>query len=64
LALVRSARYRELFEPAYARQAILPGVYGPFKRQMIHLGFLQPDCPTWSESDAYDPGEDIWVPRG
>lgn len=64
LELVRSARYRELFDPAYARKAILPGVYGPFKRQMIHLGFLRPDCPTWSETDPYDPGEDIWAPRG
>jgi hypothetical protein len=64
LELLRGARYRELFEPEYARQAILPGVYGPFKRQMIHLGFLRSDCPTWSEAEKYDPGEDLWIPRG
>ncbi len=64
LALIRGARYRELFEPAFARKALLPGVYGPFKRQMIHLGFLRSDSPTWSEPEKYDPGEDLWIPRG
>lgn len=64
LSLLRSARYRELFEPAFARRAILPGVYGPFKRQMIHLGFLRSESPTWSEPEKYDPGEDLWIPRG
>ena len=64
LALLRGARYRELFEPEFSRKAMLPGVYGPFKRQMIHLGFLRPDCPTWSDPSRYDPGEDLWIPRG
>lgn len=64
LELLRGARYRELFDPEFSRKAMLQGVYGPFKRQMIHLGFLRADCPTWSEPETYDPGEDLWIPRG
>ncbi len=63
LERIRSARYRELFEPEFARKVLLPGVYGAFKCQLIHLGFLQPSCPLWMDSSQYDPGEDIWIPR-
>lgn len=63
LGLVRGARYRDLFRPEMARRLLLPGVYSTFKRQLVHLGFLQPSTPTWSSPEGYDPGDDLWLPR-
>ncbi len=63
LERVRAARYRELFAPDFARETLLPGVYGAFKSQLIHLGFLQPSCRLWTDAAGYDPGEDLWIPR-
>jgi hypothetical protein len=63
LELVRGARYRDLFDPAFARASLLPSVFGGFKAQLVHLGFLRAECPLWAEPERYDPGEDLWIRR-
>ncbi len=59
----RQGRLAEVLRPKELKSFIHLGLVGAFKRQLIHLGFLDPSCPVWRSQESYDVARDRWRPR-
>ena len=59
----REGRLNDLLNSDQLKQILNPSVYGPFKRQLIHLGVLDVTSLVWEKDQNYNPDKDFWVRR-